>query len=76
VAEGNKSNNKKNSSSSSREAIYLTAYIYIHIEQNRFLLQTKETLLRPSSLSGSSPRNFISQCLHTNQDVTTTIVLK
>ncbi len=78
VSEENKSNNKKNSSSSSsRDAIYLNSvYIHIHIEQNRFLLQTKETfLLRPPSrFAGSSPRNFINQCTHTNQDVTTTTI--
>ena len=75
VSEEDKSNNKeKLVASSTREAIYLTACIHIHTEQNRFLLQTKEKFLRPPFLSGSSPRNFISQCIHTNQYVITTAI--
>jgi len=76
VSEEDKSNNKKNSSSSTREAIYLTTYIHIHTEQNRFLLQTKETFLRRYSVSANSPSNFISHCIYTNRDVNTTTILK
>ncbi len=76
VSGEDKSNNKKKLVAVIDQKSNLSNCVltHVHTEQNRFLLQTKEKFLRTPFLSGSSPRNFISQCIHTNQYVITTAI--